>query len=166
MHTCGATMIHIISTCGDDSNQKLKCTPANNLKRPDSQRRNLHKVQLWKSRQEYAVFLTVLTRNVCISSVSPLDKTHTVVRAQTWQEIRFKSTNTLNIKTNNKNVQQESKLRRKMWFGHTSGVTMDGNVTAVGTVWNFGDSLDDLWSSVANRNLAGRIWEVYVSFVL
>lgn len=26
MHTCGATMIHIITTCGNDSNQKLKCT--------------------------------------------------------------------------------------------------------------------------------------------
>lgn len=49
MHTCSATMIHIITTCGDFSNQKPEVHPANNLKRPDSQRGDLHKVQLWES---------------------------------------------------------------------------------------------------------------------
>lgn len=118
MHTCGATMIHIIATCGDDSNQKLKCTPANNLKRPDSQRRDLHKVQLWKSRQDYAVLLTVLTRNVCITTVSPLDKTHTAARAQTWREIRFKSTNTLNIKTQTTKCAREKTQEKAVIWPH------------------------------------------------
>ena len=53
MHTCGATMIHIITTFGDDSNQKPEVQPANNLKRPDSQRRDLHSCE--RARQKYTV---------------------------------------------------------------------------------------------------------------
>lgn len=69
MHTCGATMIHIITTFGDDSNQKPEVQPANNLKRPDSQRGDLHSCET--ARQEYVVLLTVLERNVCLSTVAP-----------------------------------------------------------------------------------------------
>lgn len=88
MHTCGATMIHIIATCGNDSNQKLKCNPENNLKRPDSQRRVLHRVQLWNNGEDYSVLLTVLKRNVCISAaVSPLDKTFTAMRRRNALQI-------------------------------------------------------------------------------
>lgn len=122
MHTCGATMIHIITTFGDDSNQKPEVHPANNLKRPDSQRRDLHKVQLWESE----------ARQYCIAYSSgkkcrhiytwPLGQHIQEWKAQRLRETHSKSTNTPNKKEGSGKNWQCGSVDGKISLGLPVGV--------------------------------------------
>lgn len=113
MHTCGATMIHIITTCGDDSNQKPEVHPANNLKRPDSQRRDLHKVQLWKS-EATVCCVAYSSGKKCLPIYGcPLGQ-----NIQEWKAQRLRETQSKINKysKNTKKVQQQRKRRSINWW--------------------------------------------------
>lgn len=79
MHTCGATMIHIITTFGDDSNQKPEVQPANNLKRPDSQRRDLHSCEASEQGKSMLYCLQLWTE-MSAYLLLPLGTKHTSVK--------------------------------------------------------------------------------------
>lgn len=97
MHTCGATMIHIITTFGDDSNQKPEVHPANNLNRPDSQRRDLHKAQLWETKARVCCVAYSSGKKCLPIYGCPLGQNIQEWKTQSLRETHSKSTNTLNI---------------------------------------------------------------------
>lgn len=112
MRTCGATMIHIITTCGDDSNQKLKCTRQIIWRGLSAkERRDLHKVQLWMSGQECAVFAYSAGKKCLPIYCGPLGQNTQEWEVEKLKEMPFKSTKSC---TNYKYVQHEGKFTRWM----------------------------------------------------
>ncbi len=91
MHTCGATMIHIITTCGDDSNQKPEVHPANNLKK----RRSSHSTAVRERGKSMLHLLRVLVMSAYLRL--PL-RTKNSSEMHKDYEKHTKSTNTVNIR--------------------------------------------------------------------
>lgn len=99
MHTCSATMIHIITTFGDDSNQKPEVQPANNLKRPwqpkkrSSQKRTKSTLLfLTSSGKEMSACLRLplRTKHTRVQKHKRLRETHAV---QTDEDSKYHNTN-------------------------------------------------------------------------
>ena len=116
MHTCGATMIHIITTCGDDSNQKPEVHPANNLKRPDSQRRDLHTSTAVRERGNSMLYCVQFWKEMsCLSTTAPQDKTY---KSEKHKDYGKRTPNQQILKKHKKKSATREETQVKELMGH------------------------------------------------